>query len=80
MAISKRQHKHIRTGGKVVVISGDEKGSTGTVLARRGNDRVIVQGINIHKKHVKGGQNRPGSIIEREAPIHVSKLKVAENV
>lgn len=80
MTISKRHNKHIRTGSTVVVISGDEKGSTGSVLARRGKDRVIVQGLNIHKKHQKGGQNRPGSIIEREAPIHVSKVKVVENV
>jgi len=68
--------KKIRTGDKVVAIAGNNRGLTGTVLSKQG-DKVIVQGLNVRKKHVKPTQdNQKGGIVELEKPIHVSNLKV----
>lgn len=69
-------NKKIRKGDKVIAIAGNNRGQTGTVLSRLG-DKVIVQGLNIRKKHVKKNQANPkGGIIELEKSIHVSNLKV----
>ncbi|WP_068467478.1 50S ribosomal protein L24 [Candidatus Protochlamydia phocaeensis] len=68
--------KKIRKGDKVVAIAGNSRGMIGTVQSRQG-DRVIVQGLNVRKKHVKRSQEAPkGRIVEIERPIHVSNLKV----
>lgn len=65
-------------GDKVTVIAGSNKGKTGNVLKVL-DDKVIVEGVNVVKKHIKpkynGGQ---GEIIETEAPIHRSNVKVVE--
>lgn len=64
----------IKKGDKVLVISGNDAGRTGSVLRRKG-ERVVVQGINIRKKHVKRqAKVQTPSIIEIEMPIHVSNL------
>jgi len=66
--------KWIRKGDKVVVISGNEKGKSGEVISRL-KDRVIVQGVNIRKKHVKRQQKAPGAgIIEMEMALHISNV------
>ncbi|KEZ49144.1 MULTISPECIES: 50S ribosomal protein L24 [Metabacillus] len=67
---------HVKKGDKVVVISGKDKGKQGTVLAAfPKKDRVLVEGINIMKKHSKPSQLNPqGGIISQEAPIHVSNV------
>ena len=66
----------IKKGDKVVVIAGSNKGKEGTVktvLAKE--NKVVVEGVNIIKKHMKPTQQDPdGKIIEREAPIHVSNV------
>jgi large subunit ribosomal protein L24 len=68
--------KKIRKGDKVVAIAGNDRGKTGTVLTCSG-ERVLVQGLNVRKKHVKPTQqNQSGGIIEMEKPIHVSNLKI----
>lgn len=67
--------KHIRQGDKVVVIAGNDKGKSGKVISRN-EDRVIVEGINVRKKHAKKTQNAPGSIIDKNMPMHVSNVKV----
>ena len=66
----------IRKGDTVVVISGKDKGKTGKVVRLYPDyDRVVVEGINVVKRHTKPSQtNREGGIIEKEAPIHVSKV------
>ena len=66
----------IRKGDKVVVITGADKGKRGEVLAVRPKDnRAIVQGVNVAKKHTKPqGMGKPGGIIEQEATIHLSNL------
>lgn len=66
-------NKWIRKGDKVVVIAGNEKGSVGNVRAREG-DRVIIEGLNIRKKHVKPKQKMQPGIVEMECPIHISNI------
>ena len=65
-----------KKGDKVQVISGKDKGKQGVILAAfPKKNRVIVEGVNIVKKHAKPSQANPqGGIIEKEAPIHVSKV------
>ena len=67
----------IKKGDEVVVISGDHKGSKGKILqVIRAKNRVIVEGVNLIKKHERKTQDNPqGSIIEREASIHYSNVK-----
>ena len=65
----------IKTGDAVVVISGKDKGKTGNVTSViRSNDRVIVEGVNIVKRHRKATQESPGKIEEKEASIHISNI------
>jgi len=67
---------HVKKGDKVRVISGKDKGKTGVVLAAYPKDsRVLIEGVNIVKKHSKPSQSNPqGGIISFEAPIHVSNV------
>lgn len=66
--------KKVKKGDKVVSIAGNYRGQVGTVLSRIG-DKVIVQGLNIRKKHVKKSQTNPnGGIVELERPIHISNI------
>jgi large subunit ribosomal protein L24 len=67
---------HVKKGDKVQVISGKDKGKQGVILAAfPRNNRVLVEGVNIVKKHAKPTQANPqGGIIEKEAPIHVSNV------
>ena len=65
----------IKTGDAVVVITGKDKGKTGNVTSvMRSNDRVIVEGVNIVKRHRKATQESPGKIEEKEASIHISNV------
>ncbi len=66
----------IRKGDDVVVITGKDKGRRGTVLRVFRDSRVLVQNINMVKKHQKPNPNmgRTGGIIEKEMPIHVSNV------
>ncbi|MFJ5763282.1 50S ribosomal protein L24 [Neobacillus sp. NPDC093182] len=67
---------HVKKGDKVRVISGKDKGKTGVILAAYPKDsRVLVEGVNIVKKHAKPSQVNPqGGIMSFEAPIHVSNV------
>ena len=64
----------------VIVISGDDKGKSGKVLlVVPQTGRALVEGINFVKKHMQKTQDNPqGGIIEKEAPIAISNLKVSE--
>lgn len=65
----------IKKGDKVIVLSGKDKGRQGQVLkALPAEDRVVVQGINMVKRHQKPMQTNPGGIVEKEASVHVSNL------
>lgn len=66
--------KWIRKGDRVLVITGNDKGKAGEVLMRAA-DRVLVQGVNVRKKHLRRTQETPGGrIVEMEVPIHVSNV------
>lgn len=69
---------HVRKGDKVKVLSGNERGKSGKILkVFPGSERAIVQGLNMIKRHTRPSQrNQQGGIIEREAPIHVSNLRL----
>ncbi len=66
----------IVTGDEVLVISGNDRGKTGKVLAVfPDRQRVIVEGVNFIKRHTRPSQKNPqGGVVEREAPIHVSNV------
>jgi large subunit ribosomal protein L24 len=71
--------KWIRKGDKVVIIAGNDKGKTGTVIARSA-ERVLVQGVNIRKKHLKPQNKAAGSqIIEMERPVHISNVSICDD-
>ena len=71
---------NVKTGDKVQVISGADKGKQGKVLkVEVSKQRAIVEGVNLCKKATKpNAQNPQGGIIEKEAPIHVSNLMVLD--
>lgn len=66
----------IKKGDKVKVITGSSKGTIGEVTAVLPKDeKVIIEGVNLMKKHLKPTQANPdGGIVEKEAPIHVSNV------
>ncbi len=68
--------KKIRKGDKVVVLAGRDKGKQGTVLRVFEDSRVLVENVNMIKRHTKPNPNKgvTGGIIDREAPIHVSNV------
>ena len=69
----------IKQGDEVVVISGKYKGVKGKVLqARPDESRVVVEGVNRHKWHIKPTQEQPGHIVDREAPVHVSNVALID--
>ncbi len=70
----------IRKNDNVMVISGNDNGKTGKVLkVFPKNNRVIVEGINLRKRHTKPSQKSPqGGIIEKEAPINASNVMLLD--
>ncbi len=70
--------KWIKKGDKVFITAGNDRGRTGNVLRRKG-EKVVVQGINIRKKHAKRrSQVQTPSIIEMEMPIHISNIRLCD--
>jgi large subunit ribosomal protein L24 len=71
---------HVKKGDHVVVLAGKEKGKQGKIIAvLTKKSRVIVEGVQMIKKHTRKSQTTPnGAIIEREGTIHVSNVKKAE--
>ncbi len=67
---------HVKTGDEVLVIAGKDKGKRGKVARSvPTNNRVVVEGLNIVKRHTKArGPGKPGGIIEMEAPLHASNV------
>jgi large subunit ribosomal protein L24 len=72
--------RHVKKGDEIVVIAGTERGKRGKVISvLTGNDRVIVEGIKMIKRHTRKNQQNPnGAIIEREGSIHLSNVMHAE--
>jgi len=71
---------HVKTGDTVVVITGKDKGKKGRILAAFPKDnRVLVEGVNLVKKHTKPNPGNPqGGIVTKEAPIHASNVMIAD--
>jgi large subunit ribosomal protein L24 len=71
---------HVKKGDQVTVISGKEKGKSGKIIAVLAEkQRVIVEGLQMIKRHTKKNQQNPnGAIVEREGSIHISNVKKAE--
>ena len=70
----------IKQGDKVVVIAGKDKGKEGKVLKTlRDSSKVIVEGVNIVKKHIKPNGGEDGRIAEIEAPLHVSNVMLYDD-
>jgi len=67
--------RKIRRGDEIIVISGRNKGQTGTVRTARANeDRVVVEGVNIIVKHIKAGRARQAGRVEVEGPLPISNV------
>jgi len=65
----------IKRGDRVVVLTGRDRGRQGEVLrVLRKEDRVIVQGVNVVKRHQRPSAAHPGGIVEKEAAIHISNV------
>lgn len=72
----------IRKGDQVVVLTGRDRGKLGSVMTVLDADRVLVEGVNIRKKHVRPNpaQEQAGGIIEKETPIHQSNVALYDRV
>jgi len=69
----------IRKGDRVVVLTGRDKGRTGEVIeVRPTENRAVVRGINMVKRHQKQTAQQEGGIISKEAPVHLSNLAYAD--
>jgi large subunit ribosomal protein L24 len=70
--------KKLRKGDEVVVLSGKDKGRTGTIGEILADGTVLVAGINVAKKHAKGNpqRNQPGGILDKEMPLHASNVAI----
>ena len=70
---------NFKVGDKVIVIAGSSKGKTGKIIKTlRNENKVIVEGVNIVKKHRKGNGQESGGILEVEAPIHASNVMIVD--
>lgn len=69
----------LKTGDKVIVITGSNKGKEGTIKkVLRDENKVIVEGVNIVHKHQKASANATGGILDIEAPIHASNVMLVD--
>jgi large subunit ribosomal protein L24 len=71
--------KKIRKGDDVIVITGRDKGKKGEVLRVLPKEgRVVVQGVNMVKRHTRPSANQAGGIVEKEVPIHISNVSLID--
>ena|SRR5262245_14945750 len=70
--------KKLRKGDQVVVLSGKDKGRTGAITMILTNDTVLIEGVNVSKKHQRGNpqKNQPGGLLDKEMPLHISKVAI----
>ena len=69
----------IRKGDKVVVLTGKDKGRTGEVVrVMPKDDKAVVRGVNVVRRHQRQTQSQEGGIISKEAPIHISNIAIAD--
>ena len=74
--------RKIKKGDQVVVVTGRDKGKRGAVLRLLADDRVLVESVNMVKRHTRPNPNRnvTGGIMEKEAPIHISNVALFNSV
>jgi large subunit ribosomal protein L24 len=71
--------RRIKKGDEVVVIAGEHKGSRGKILqVIPAKERVLVEGVNMRKRHQMRSQDSEGGIVERESPLHASNVMLNE--
>ena len=71
---------NFKTGDKVVVIAGKDKGKEGKIShVLRKEEKVVVEGVNMVKRHTKGNGQTAGSIVEKEAPVHASNVMIVDS-
>lgn len=71
---------NFKVGDKVVAITGSSRGKEGKIIkVLRKENKVVVEGLNMVKKHVKPNGQTAGSIVEKEAPIHASNVMIIDN-
>lgn len=70
--------RKLRRDDEVIVIAGRDKGTRGTITRMVGDDKVIVAGVNMIKRHTRPNPNlgQPGGIVEKEAPLHISNVAI----
>lgn len=69
----------IKKGDKIIVTAGKDKGKSGEVLrVFPGENRALVQGVNLMKRHQRQSQKSEGGIISKEAPIHISNIAIED--
>lgn len=69
----------IKKGDQVIVLAGRDKGKKGEVIRAMPKEwRVIVQGVNVVKRHTRPSANSQGGILEKEAPVHVSNVAIVD--
>lgn len=79
MKTQAKQAKRIRTGDTIVVTCGNDRGKSGQVLKRVGNNKLLIQGINMCKKAIRPGEANPqGGFVELERPIHASNVLISD--
>jgi large subunit ribosomal protein L24 len=68
----------IRKGDQVIVLTGRDKGKRGTVTARVDDERIVVEGVNVVKKHVKPNpmKGTTGGVVDKTMPIHQSNVAI----
>lgn len=78
--MSEQKKMHVKSGDNVVVISGKDKGKKGRILAAYPKTgRVLVEGVNMVKKHTRPNANNPqGGIVTQEASIHASNVMIVD--
>ena len=74
-----RAFKKVRKGDDVIVLTGRDKGKAGSILrVLPSKQRVIVQGVNMVKRHTRASNTQTGGIVEKELPIHVSNVALVD--
>lgn len=72
------KQKWIKKGDKVLVLSGNDRGKVGEVIAK-GDKRILVQGVNVRKRHMKARQQgQKSEIVSMEKPIHISNVALCD--
>ncbi len=70
---------NFKVGDKVVAIAGSSRGKEGKIIkVLRAENRVVVEGLNMIKKHIKPNGQTAGSIVEKEAAIHASNVMIVD--